>query len=57
MDRAILNDLLQIPESQLSFINNAKKGDGLIYTGEILLPFTNQYPTDIEIFNLMNTTK
>lgn len=57
MDRANLNDLLQIPESQLRFITNSKKGDGIIYTGDILLPFTNQYPRDTETFNIMNTTR
>ena len=56
MDRANLNDLLQIPQSQLSFITNSAKGHGLIYTGDTILPFNNEYPNDTELYRIMQTT-
>jgi type IV secretory pathway VirB4 component len=56
MDRANLNDLLQIPQSQLTFITNSAKGHGLIYTGDTILPFNNEYPNDTELYRIMQTT-
>lgn len=56
MDRANLNDLLQIPQSQLAYITNSAKGHGLIYTGDTILPFNNEYPQDTELYNIMQTS-
>ncbi len=56
MDRANLNDLLQIPQSQLAYITNSAKGRGLIYTGDTILPFNNEYPQDTELYQIMQTT-
>ena len=55
-DRANLNDLLQIPMSQLSYVTNSPKGHGLIYTGDTILPFNNVYPKDTEIYGIMQTS-
>ena len=41
-DKMMLADLLNIPNSQLSFITESPKGQGLIYTGEkSIVPFVN----------------
>ena len=57
MDRSNISDLLQIPASQLSYITNSSKGHGLIYTGEIVLPFNNEYPKESELYRIMNTSE
>lgn len=56
LDRANLNELLQIPQSQLAFITNSAKGHGLIYTGDTILPFNNEYPQETELYKIMQTT-
>lgn len=55
LDRTNLGDLLQIPDSQLTYIANAQPGHGLIYTGKTVLPFDDTFPTDTELYRLMNT--
>ncbi len=57
MDRANLNDLLQIPTSQLAYVTNSQKGHGLIYTGDTILPFNNEYPKDSELYEIMQTPR
>lgn len=56
LDRTNLGDLLQIPESQLEYITNSQPGYGLIYNGKTIIPFKDEFPTDTELFKLMNTT-
>lgn len=55
LDRTNLGDLLQIPDSQLEYITNGEPGQGLMYTGKTLLPFTNIMPSDTELYRLMTT--
>ena len=55
LDRMNLGDLLQIPESQLDYINNSAPGKGLIYTGRTILPFDNQQPENTNLYKLMTT--
>lgn len=44
-DKMMLAELLNIPTSQLSFITESPKGQGLIYTGEkAIVPFVNKIP-------------
>lgn len=56
LDRTNLNELWQIPQSQLSYVTNSPKGHGLIYTGDTILPFDNEYPSNTELYSIMNTT-
>ena len=55
LDRANLGDLLQIPDSQMEYITNAQPGNGLLYTGKTVLPFSYEFPKDTELYRLMNT--
>ena len=57
LDRSNVNELLQIPTSQLSFITNSQKGHGLIYTGDTILPFNNEYPRDTKLYQIMQTSE
>ena len=55
LDRTNLGDLLQIPESQLSYITNSQPGHGLIYNGKTVLPFNNEWDPATELYAMMNT--
>lgn len=56
-DRVNLSDLLQIPETQLTYITNAERGHGLIYNEKTILPFKNEFPKDTEIYRIISTSK
>lgn len=57
LDRTNLADLLQIPDSQLSYITNSTPGRGLIYNGKTVLPYLNEIPKSSSIYKLLNTTE
>ena len=54
-DTVILADMLHIPETQLSYINGAEPGHGLLKVGSSLIPFANDFPTDTKLYQLMTT--
>ena len=54
-DQAVLMDLLKLSNEQLSYIQNAEPGCGLIKYGGLLVPFDNQIPKDSELYALMTT--
>ena len=42
-DRDEIGSMLHISEAQLNYIKNADSGQGLIYSGKSIIPFTNRY--------------
>ncbi len=54
-DRDELAKLLNISDTQLSFITNVEAGHGLIKIGSSLIPFVNKFPKDTELYKLMTT--
>ena len=54
-DRAELSNLLHISSAQLSYITNADVGCGLIKVGGSIGPYTNQLPSNSELYKLMTT--
>lgn len=54
-DRAALARLLNISESQQQYINNARKGSGLIWTGQAIIPFMDEFPTNTRLYQIMST--
>jgi type IV secretory pathway VirB4 component len=54
-DRDKLAQLLNISSEQMSYITNAKEGEGLIRIGSALVPFINKFPKDTELYKLMTT--
>lgn len=54
-DRAELARLLNISDTQLSYITNAAAGHGLIKVGGAIVPFINEFPKDTELYRLMTT--
>ena len=54
-DRAALARLLNISESQQQYINNARKGSGLIWTGQAIIPFYDEFPQNTRLYRMMST--
>ena len=54
-DREILGEKLHLSAEQLKFVENAGQGEGLIRFGNVILPFTDNFPKDTEMYRLMTT--
>ena len=55
-DREKLGKLLNISPEQMRYITNADSGCGLIRYGSSLVPFTNRFPKNTKLYELMTTT-
>ena len=53
-DRAILARQLGISEHQLSYITHSNSGEGLLFYGNVTIPFVDRFPKG-EIYNLLTT--
>lgn len=54
-DRDILAEKLHISKEQMKFVTNSGPGEGLIRYDKVLLPFTDHFPMDTEMYKLMTT--
>lgn len=54
-DRAALSRLLNISETQQQYIVNARKGSGLIWTGQAIIPFMDEFPQNTKLYEIMST--
>ena len=54
-DRQILAGQLNISPHQLSYVTHSGSGEGLIFYGNVILPFVDRFPTDIELYRIMTT--
>jgi len=54
-DRDQLAGLLNISNEQMSYITNAREGEGLIRIGSAIVPFVNKFPKNTELYKLMTT--
>lgn len=54
-DREELAKLLNISDTQLGYITNVPAGCGLIRCAGNLVPFTNSFPRDTQLYRLMTT--
>ncbi|MCM1222277.1 MAG: ATP-binding protein [Lachnospiraceae bacterium] len=54
-DRDILAEKLHISKEQMKFVTNSGQGEGLIRYDKVLLPFTDAFPTNTEMYRLMTT--
>lgn len=55
-DRAELAKLLNISETQMSYVTGAEAGHGLLRIGGAIVPFANEFPRTGELYQLWNTT-
>jgi type IV secretory pathway VirB4 component len=54
-DRAILARQLNISPHQLSYVTQSGAGEGLLFYGNVILPFVDHFPTDLELYRIMTT--
>ena len=54
-DRKILCERLNISTQQAAHISNAGPGEGLIFFGNVILPFADRFPQDNELYSIMTT--
>ena len=54
-DRIELAKLLNISDTQISYVTNVDAGHGLIKVGSSLIPFSNKFPKNTKLYRLMTT--
>lgn len=54
-DRQILAKQLNISPHQLSYVTHSGKGEGLLFYGNVILPFVDKFPKDTELYRIMTT--
>ena len=54
-DRQILSKQLNISPHQLSYVTHSGEGEGLLFYGNIILPFTDHFPKDTQLYRIMTT--
>ena len=54
-DRQILAQQLNISPHQLSYVTHSGEGEGLLFYGNVILPFVDHFPMDLELYRIMTT--
>jgi type IV secretory pathway VirB4 component len=54
-DRDIIMNKKNLSKEQIEYVTNSTEGEGLIIYGKSVLPFKDKFPTDTELFKLLNT--
>ena len=54
-DRQILAKQLNITPHQLSYVTHSGEGEGLLFYGNVILPFLDRFPKDSDLYRVMTT--
>lgn len=54
-DREILAQKLGISEHQLGYVTSSGQGAGLLFFGDVILPFVDNFPKDTKLYSVMTT--
>ena len=54
-DRQILAKQLNISPHQLSYVTNSNAGEGLLFYGNVIIPFIDHFPKGTELYSIMTT--
>jgi len=54
-DRQILAKQLGISPHQLSYVTQSAEGEGLLFFGDVIIPFADRFPKDTELYKIMTT--
>ena len=54
-DREILAKQLNISPKQLAYVTHSEPGEGLIFFGNIILPFVDKFPENSMLYKIMST--
>nr|WP_297765579.1 DUF87 domain-containing protein [uncultured Butyrivibrio sp.] len=55
IDRQNLQELLGLSNSQLEYITQSDKGNGLIYNSKVVVPFGYEFPKNTKLYSLLTT--
>lgn len=55
LDRNELAAMYNISDAQCEYITNADSGQGILYTGKTIVPFTNRFPVNTKLYKAMTT--
>lgn len=54
-DRAELARRLNISKHQLSYVTQSGEGEGLLFFGNVIIPFIDRFPKNMELYDIMTT--
>ena len=54
-DREILAKQLNISQQQMTYVTHSEAGEGLIFYGNVILPFIDRFPQNTELYRVMTT--
>lgn len=54
-DRQILAKQLNISSHQLSYVTNSNAGEGLLFYGNVIIPFIDHFPKQTHLYQLLTT--
>ena len=54
-DRGILAKQLNISPHQLSYVTHSGEGEGLLFYGNVTIPFVDRFPKNTELYKAMTT--
>ncbi len=54
-DRDILARQLNITPYQINYVTRSNEGEGLLFYGDVILPFEDHFPKDSELYRIMTT--
>ena len=54
-DQAILAQKLNISPQQMAYVTHSEAGEGLLFYGNVILPFIDRFPVDTELYRIMTT--
>lgn len=56
MDRQDLQDLFNLSQAQVEYIEEAERGCGLFYNGKVIIPFREEFPKNTELYKILSTS-
>ena len=54
-DRQILAQKLNISRTSFQYVTQANEGEGLLFYGNVIVPFVDRFPKDTEMYRMMTT--
>ena len=54
-DRNILAKQLNISPQQMKYVTHTESGEGLLFYGNVILPFVDHFPKDTKLYKVMTT--
>ncbi len=54
-DRKILAKALGISDQQLSYVKQSNAGEGLLFYGNVIIPFVDRFPKHLKLYKYMTT--